>query len=189
MIPQKVTNFFLSQDYDRFIEDIASFLGLTWEGENMSRLIAFINDLLKTNKKGDNFKESAKNWLNFLEESKLNEFLDYFEKKWRGKIDELWQEEVVTKTEEVGAKINEEETFEEKEKRYLELMKEILKAEEKDKDTQSPEKKITISWQPIKEISPPPPPSSLSEGTIIIRKKKAEEKSEEDKNLLDLSNL
>lgn len=193
MIPTKVINFLGSQDYDKLGEDLANFLGFTWGDEKMPRLLVFMNEVLKENRKEDGLKASAQKWLDFLEETKRNEFLDYFEKNWRAKIEELWQEEPI-KEEEV------EETFEEREKRYLELMQEILKIEKPKKEeiklteekkkviTLEPEeieekREISINWQSTKEES------VLPEGTIIIKKKEEEEKPEDGEKLLDLSNL
>lgn len=193
MIPQKVIDFFFSEEYERFISDLGSFLGLNWESEQMPQLINFANELLKTNKKGEELEKDLRRWLDFIDENKRNEFLIYIEEKWRGKIDELWQEEVEEE--------REEETYEEKERRYRELMKEILMLEkeetsrvegEQEERTEEKEvivlepkerKSVSVSWEPPKKEE-----SELPEGTIVITKKE-EEKTDKDENLLDLSNL
>lgn len=200
MTPAKVIQFLGGQGYDKLAEDLANFLGFTWGDKKMPKLLAFINEVLKENRKGDSLKASAQKWLDFLEETKRQEFLDYFEKNWLTKIDELWREES-DEVKEIEEPDEVEETFEEREKRYLELMKEIVKfgpkkteeiqpEEEKKKiisfeaNEITPKKEMLVSWQSQKEEE-----TELPEGTIIIKKKEEEQKIEKKEDLLDLSNL
>ncbi len=206
MIPEKVINFIGTEDYDKILEELANFLGFDWSDQKMPLLISWFNEVLRANKQGDDLKNFTKELLSFLDEEKLNQFLNYFEEKYRQKLDELWQEEFIEET-----KLTEEpeETFEEKEKRYLELMKQILKKQEEPtpfffEEDQHPEpivekesEKITISFSPEETLKIPSTPKldkqelELPENTVIVRKgeEKSKEKSEEEGNLLDLSHL
>lgn len=194
MISEKISDFIKSEDYNKLVEDLSSFLGFTWGDTRMAKLLIFVNEVLKENLKKDSLKASAQKWLDFLEETKRNEFLDYFEKNWRTVIEKLWQEESLKDEEN-------EETFEEREKRYLELMKEIINLPTKEtKETQSKEKKKVITFE-TKEVSPKKEvlinwqlqkekDIELPEGTIIIKKKEEKRKIDEEReDFLDLSNL
>ena len=211
MIPEKVVNFIGSDEYDRDLEDLAKFLGFGWDDKRMSTLISWFNEVLRENKKGDDLKKITHQFLGFLDPEKLNYFLSYFNEKLGYKINNLWEEEERPKSPEI---LISEDTFEEREKKYLKLMEEILKLKQKEKETFQ---KIDKELQEFEEISKPErntakeeklqkTPSEilvvwgsnkekefqeLPEGTIVIKKKEdAEIKNlNESEDVLDLSKL
>lgn len=148
MIPEKVINFIGSDDFYKIIEEIGkNFFNCDWQNPKMPLLIAFVSEVLTTNTKGDALIKLAKEFLNFLNEDELSKFLNYFEENYRSRINELWQQEIEEPIEKF------EEPYEEREKRYLELMKEIVKKplQEQSNKEQSNKKVISLTKEEFKE--------------------------------------
>jgi hypothetical protein len=193
----KTTEFIGSDEYFKIVEEIGNFLKITWEDERMPRIINLTEDILRYNQTSETpVKELIKKWLDFLNEDEVNKLYNFLEENFLPKVRELWQEENIRETEVEGVKETEE-TFEEKEKRYIELMKTIIQYPQKPKE--KPEKKEetkkevevykTITFEPQQEHKKETKEESLPETTIVITKKKEEEKQKEGEEFLDLSKL
>jgi predicted RNA-binding protein YlqC (UPF0109 family) len=146
---------------------------------------------------GENLINYLKEKINWLSEEKFQELLEFIVKNLSQRREELWQKE---KKEEIEESISPE-GLEERERRYFELMKTVIKKPEtfvikKEKKEEqkfkievpettpvSEEKQITIKWEEEK-----PQEINLPSETIIIRSKK-EEKKEKDEDVIDLSQL
>jgi len=208
MATEKIIEFIGSDEYLKITEEIGNFLKINWEDEKMPKIINLTEDILRYNQTGETqVKELIKKWLNFLNEEEINNLYEFLNENFLPKVRELWQEEPI---EEI--KTEEEETFEEKEKRYFELMKTIIKypqtkKEEKEvKKEEGEEKEVkeegreekeeveefkTITFGPKEEHKKEEILlEELPQGTIIItKKKKEEEKPKGEKDFLDLSEL
>jgi hypothetical protein len=205
MNKEKITEFIGSDEHFKIIEKIGNFLKITWENERMPKIINLTEDIIRYNQTSETqVKELIKKWLDFLNEEEINNLYNFLNENFLPKVRELWQEEDIIETEIEGVEKNEE-TFEEKEKRYIELMKEIIKhpqfqKKEKIKEEikkEEPKKEVeeikTITFEPPKEkreAKEETTTENLPEEIIVITKKeeKEEEKKEEEK-FLDLSNL
>jgi phosphatidylinositol kinase/protein kinase (PI-3 family) len=190
---EKIIEFIGSNEYFKIVEEISNFLKITWEDERMSKIINLTDDILRYNQIAETpVKELIKKWLDFLNEEEVNNLYNFLNENFLPKVRELWQEkEILTTKEET------EETFEEKEKRYIELMKTIIqypqktkeKSEKKEETKKEVEEYKTITFEPKEEHKKETKEESLPETTIVITKKKEEEKPPEGEEFLDLSKL
>jgi hypothetical protein len=202
----KAIQFLASNEHFNIIEQIGNFLQMTWEDERMSKIFALTEDIIRYNQTSEtSVKELIKKWLDFLNEEEVNKLYNLLEENLLPKVRELWQEEDIA--EERGEEIEEgetteEESFEEKEKRYIELMKTIIqypqrpkqeKIEEKPQKKEEPTKEFkeykTITFEPKEEHKKETEEESLPETTIVITKKKEEDTPKEEGKFLDLSKL
>jgi hypothetical protein len=204
MASTKAIEFIGSSEYFEIIKKIGDLFNIIWGDKRMPKIIALINNILRYNQTSEtSVKELIKKWLNFLQEEEVNKLYQFLEENFLPKVRELWQEEDVIEEE------SEEKSFEEREKRYIELMETIIqypqrpkqeKIDEKPKKKEKEETKEevkeykTITFEPQqeykKEISEKSKPQeSLPETIIIITKKKEEEKPPEGEEFLDLSRL
>jgi hypothetical protein len=188
----KIIEFIGSDEYFKKVEEIGNFLKITWEDEKMPKIINLTEDILRYNQTSEiPVKELIKKWFDFLNEEEINNLYNFLKENFLPKVKELWQEEEIPITEKET-----EETFEEKEKRYIELMKTIIQYPQKPKE--KPEKKEeikkeveeykTITFEPQPEHKKETEEESLPETAIVITKKK-EEKPPEGEEFLDLSRL
>lgn len=203
-VEEKINNFLLSAEVRKIAKEVISILGLEIESFNLGIGLALLDLITENRIKESELKDFIKDFLekNEIEtsEDKISQIYDYLVKNFLPKTLELWKEEI----EAIEIK---EESFEEKEKRYLEIMKEVIKkpVEEKLEETKPVEKTIkekideeekrkiliepkieeqktlTIGFEEKKE-------ETLPEGAVIIKIKDDEEKKEE-REILDLSNL
>jgi hypothetical protein len=190
----KAIQFILSEEHLEIIEKIGKFLNINWGEEKMQNIIDLTEDILRYNQTSETpVKELIKKWLDFLNDEEVNNLYQFLSENFLPKVRELWQEEEEEIEEESVERAVIEETFEEKEKRYLEMMKNLVQPiKEKTnpvetKTEEDTEEFKTISYQPQKEEQKPLT-ENLPENTIVITKKKEEEQKGEDK-LLDISNL
>jgi len=193
---EKIIEFIGSDEHFKLIEELGNFLKITWGDERMPKIINLTEDILRYNQTSETpVKELIKKWLDFLNEEEVNNFYQFLNENFLPKVRELWQEEI-PETKET------EETFEEKEKRYIELMKEIIKypqfqkkekieKEIKEEETKKEiEEHKTITFEPKENKKKEIHKESLPEDAVIITKKKEEEKPEkEEEEFLDLSKL
>jgi hypothetical protein len=189
----KALKFLGSAEELKTIEEIKNLLKIDWGDEKASGIFALTEDIIRNNKTSEiEVKESIKKHLNFLNEDEINNLYQFLAENFLPKVRELWQEEEKPEEESVERVVIEE-TFEEKEKRYLEMMKNLVQpTKEKTnpvetKTEEDTEEFKTISYQPQKEEQKPLT-ENLPENTIVITKKKEAEQKGEDK-LLDISNL
>jgi chemotaxis protein histidine kinase CheA len=209
---EKIIEFIGSDEFFRIVEEIGNFLKITWEDERMPKIINLAEDILRYNQTSETpVKELIKKWLDFLNEDEVNNLYQFLNENFLPKVRELWQEKNVAEEE---VEKTEEESFEEREKRYLELMKTIIqypqkpkeKIEKEESKKEEPEKEIeeykTITFEPQEQklesqseektifISKETPQQNLPEGTIIITTKKEEEEpKEKDEKILDFSDI
>ena len=202
MIPEKVLNFIGSDEYYKIIENISNLCQINWQDERISKIFNLVDDMLIYNQTFENsIKELIKKNLDFINEDDANNIFQFLINNLSPKIKELWQQEQKT-SQEIK---NEEETFEEKEKKYFELMKAIIENQEipinqKIKNQEKIEEKKeykTIDFQPQKKENKKKDKKekedifseSLPEGTIIITKKGEGSSSVDKEDFLDLSKL
>ncbi|GIW67193.1 MAG: hypothetical protein KatS3mg096_061 [Candidatus Parcubacteria bacterium] len=201
---KEIIKFIGSEEYDKQVEDIGKSLGFNWGDKEMTKIIILMDGIVKYNLTSENqVKEAIKKWLDFLNEEQINSLYNYLKENFLPKVKELWQKEEI----EISEETIPEETFEEKEKKYIEMMKELIKTgelklppkretkqiiEQKPKEekeevkiiTFEPEEKINLKEKSTQEGT------TLPESAIIIKKKGEEEKPKpEDEELLDLSKL
>jgi ketosteroid isomerase-like protein len=193
MAEKKALEFLGSEEELKIIETIGNLLKIGWEDEKISKIGYLTEEIIRFNKTSEaQVKEVIKKWLDFLNEDEINNLYQFLSENFLPKVRELWQEEEEIEEESVERAVIEE-TFEEKEKRYLEMMKNLVQPiKEKTnpvetKTEEDTEEFKTISYQPQKEEQKPLT-ENLPENTIVITKKKEEEQKGEDK-LLDISNL
>jgi len=203
MASTKAIEFIGSSEYFEIIKKIGDIFNIIWGDKRMPKIIALINNILRYNQTSEtSVKELIKKWLDFLQEEEVNKLYQFLEENFLPKVRKLWQEEDVIEEE------SEEKSFEEREKRYIELMETIIqypqrpkqekideKPKKKEEETKEEVKEYkTITFEPQqeykKEISEKSKPQeSLPETIIIITKKKEEEKPSEGEEFLDLSRL
>lgn len=192
----KIIKFISSEEYDKKLEEVGSFLNITWEDERMSKIILLMDSITKYNLLSENqIKETTKKWLDFLNEEQINSLYNYLQENFLPKVKELWQEEEEKKIETA----TEEETFAEKEKKYVAIMENLIKNQkikllpqkEKKPLIKEETKEIkTITFVPEKKHHQEKEEKLLPESVIIIKKKEENEKQKfEDEELLDLSKL
>jgi hypothetical protein len=194
----KIIKFIGSDEYFKIVEEIGNFFKITWGNERMPKIINLTEDILRYNQTSETpVKELIKKWLNFLNENEINNLYQFLNENFLPKVSELWQEEETPESEEEVTK----ETFEEKERRYLELMKTMIKFPQSKQEKKIEEKKEkveakekveeykTITFEPKDEHKKVTEEESLPETTIVITKKKEEEKPPEGDEFLDLSKL
>jgi|GEM_PF-5305885 len=193
MAEKKALEFLGSEEELKIIETIGNLLKIGWEDEKISKIGYLTEEIIRFNKTSEaQVKELIKKWLDFLNEDEINNLYQFLAENFLPKVKELWQEEEKPEEESVERAVIEE-TFEEKEKRYLEMMKNLVQPiKEKTnpvetKTEEDTEEFKTISYQPQKEEQKPST-ENLPENTIVITKKKEAEQKGEDK-LLDISNL
>ena len=193
MAEKKALEFLGSEEELKIIETIGNLLKIGWEDEKISKIGYLTEEIIRFNKTSEaQVKELIKKWLDFLNEDEINNLYQFLAENFLPKVKELWQEEEKPEEESVERAVIEE-TFEEKEKRYLEMMKNLVQPiKEKTnpvetKTEEDTEEFKTISCQPQKEEQKPST-ENLPENTIVITKKKEAEQKGEDK-LLDISNL
>ena len=203
MASTKAIEFIGSSEYFEIIKKIGDIFNIIWGDKRMPKIIALINNILRYNQTSEtSVKELIKKWLDFVQEEEVNKLYQFLEENFLPKVRKLWQEEDVIEEE------SEEKSFEEREKRYIELMETIIqypqrpkqekideKPKKKEEETKEEVKEYkTITFEPQqeykKEISEKSKPQeSLPETIIIITKKKEEEKPPEGEEFLDLSRL
>jgi hypothetical protein len=193
MAEKKALEFLGSEEELKIIETIGNLLKIGWEDEKISKIGYLTEEIIRFNKTSEaQVKEVIKKWLDFLNEGEINNLYQFLAENFLPKVKELWQEEEKPEEESVERAVIEE-TFEENEKRYLEMMKNLVQpAKEKTnpvetKTEEDTEEFKTISYQPQKEEQKPPT-ENLPENTIVITKKKKEEQKEGSETL-DISNL
>ncbi len=198
MFEKKALEFLGSEEELKIIETIGNLLKIDWEDEKISKIGYLTEEIIRFNKTSETqVKELIKKWLDFLNEDEVNKLYQFLNENFLPKVRKLWQEEI---TETEGEKIESEkteETFEEKEKKYIELMEKVIqyqqnskeKSENKEEIKKEVEKYKTITFEPKEEHKIEPKKESLPETTIVIIKKKEEEKQKEGEEFLDLSKL
>jgi hypothetical protein len=203
MFEKKALEFLGSEEELKIIETIGNLLKIDWEDEKISKIGYLTEEIIRFNKTSETqVKELIKKWLDFLNEDEVNKLYQFLNENFLPKVRKLWQEEIPeTEGEKIegekteGEKI--EETFEEKEKKYIELMKTVIqyqqnskeKSENKEETKKEVEEYKTITFEPKEEHKIEPKEESLPETTIVIIKKKEEEKTKEGEEFLDLSKL
>jgi hypothetical protein len=203
MIPEKVRKFAASDEHLAITDSICEFLKIPEEDyEKTPKVYHLTEDILRYNQTSETpVKELIKKWLDFLNEEEVNNLYQFLEENFLPKVRELWQEEDIIETEMEGVEETEE-TFEEKEKRYIELMKTIIQTpqfQKKEKTAEEKKEKIkeekeveeykTITFEPKEEHKKETKEESLPETTIVITKKKEEKQPPEGEEFLDLSKL
>ena len=198
MFEKKALDFLGSEEELKIIETIGNLLKIDWEDEKISKIGYLTEEIIRFNKTSETqVKELIKKWLDFLNEDEVNKLYQFLNENFLPKVRKLWQEEI---PETEGEKIEgekTEETFEEKEKRYIELMEKVIqyqqnskeKSENKEETKKEVEEYKTITFEPKEEHKIEPKEESLPETTIVIIKKKEEEKQKEGEEFLDLSKL
>jgi hypothetical protein len=198
MFEKKALEFLGSEEELKIIETIGNLLKIDWEDEKISKIGYLTEEIIRFNKTSETqVKELIKKWLDFLNEDEVNKLYQLLNENFLPKVRKLWQEEI---TETEGEKIEgekTEETFEEKEKKYIELMEKVIqyqqnskeKSENKEETKKEVEEYKTITFEPKEEHKIEPKEESLPETTIVIIKKKEEEKPKEGEEFLDLSKL
>jgi hypothetical protein len=203
MFEKKALDFLGSEEELKIIETIGNLLKIDWEDEKISKIGYLTEEIIRFNKTSETqVKELIKKWLDFLNEDEVNKLYQFLNENFLPKVRKLWQEEI---TETEGEKIEDgkiegektEETFEEKEKKYIELMEKVIqyqqnskeKSENKEETKKEVEEYKTITFEPKEEHKIEPKEESLPETTIVIIKKKEEEKPKEGEEFLDLSKL
>jgi len=198
MFEKKALDFLGSEEELKIIETIGNLLKIDWEDEKISKIGYLTEEIIRFNKTSETqVKELIKKWLDFLNEDEVNKLYQFLNENFLPKVRKLWQEEI---PETEGEKIEgekTEETFEEKEKRYIELMEKVIqyqqnskeKSENKEETKKEVEEYKTITFEPKEEHKIEPKEESLPETTIVIIKKKEEEKPKEGEEFLDLSKL
>jgi hypothetical protein len=203
MFEKKALEFLGSEEELKIIETIGNLLKIDWEDKKISKIGYLTEEIIRFNKTSETqVKELIKKWLDFLNEDEVNKLYQFLNENFLPKVRKLWQEEIPeTEGEKIegekteGEKI--EETFEEKEKKYIELMKTVIqyqqnskeKSENKEETKKEVEEYKTITFEPKEEHKIEPKEESLPETTIVIIKKKEEEKTKEGEEFLDLSKL
>jgi len=202
---KKATEFIVSDEHLKIIREIGEFFKIPWNDKKISDIINLTSDILRYNITSENqVKELIKKWLDYLNEEEINNFYQVLRENFLTKVEELWKAE----DEERPASLEEkEETMEERERRYLELMKTLVKypqkpiegkPEKKEQVNEETEKFKTITFEPKEEdkkeivLQNETAQEILPEGTIVITRKKeeTEEKPKEKKEeFLDLSGL
>jgi hypothetical protein len=204
----KALKFLGSDEELKIIEEIRNLLGIDWKNEKAPRIFSLTEDILRYNQTSETpVKELIKKWLDFLQEDEVNKLYQFLEENFLPKVRALWQEEDITEEEsEENEKAQEaKETFEEKERRYVELMKVVLpqkveKEAKEEKTKEEPQKTEevkykTISFEPEEELPAIPPKKEVTEeetledNIIIISKKKEEPEEKGGEEVLDLSKL
>lgn len=183
-IEEKITNFLMSDEVIEWARDLAAFLGLNTDSpEDVGPCLAFFASWLYSGEKDISLKNLIQQHFQIEDENKLEEIYQFLLQKYLPQIEKLYQTE--EKTEEIQEKIS----FEEKEKRYLELMKQIV---------QNPveERQIPQTWKEIERKykyrtfgfgSKPSQEDKKESFEIIIKKKQEEEEKKKEENFLDLS--
>ena len=200
----KAIEFIGSNEYFEIIKNVGDLFDINWGDKRMPRIIALVNGILRDNQTSENqVKELIKKWLDFLNEDEVNKLYQFLEENFLPKVRQLWQEEV---SEEKTEDKPEEEAFEEREKRYVELMKVILpqrverepKEEEEIKEAPQKTEEVkykTLSFEPEEELPAIPPKKEVTEeetledNIVIISKKKEEPEEKGGEEVLDLSKL
>jgi hypothetical protein len=195
----KALKFLGSDEELKIVEEIRNLLGIDWKNEKAPQIFSLTEDIIRYNQTAETpVKELIKKWLDFLNEDEVNKLYNFLEENFLPKVRELWQEEDITEEE---SEKTEEESFEERAKRYIELMQTIIKypqrpkqekIEEKPQKKEEAEKEVevykTITFEPQQEHKKEAEEESLPEDVIVITKKK-EEKPPEGEEFLDLSKL
>ena len=203
-LPEKVRNFIYTDQYFQIIDKLDEVLNIDPNDmEKDSKVALFVDRYFTERLSGESLREFIKNTLDFISEEEIEKVIDFMTKNFLDLRESLWQEEEIKETE--GALT--EETFEEKEKRYLEMMKNLIKSgevrlqlkkEEKpiiqEKKQEEKEEFKTITFTPQKEHlivkeESPTEEVNLPESTIIIKKESTEIQKPADEGTLDLSKL
>ncbi len=201
---EKLKKFLISDEFYKLVDNLDNMLDVDPEQDFKKDfdVVGFLYTYFKEKLEGENLINYLKTKLDWLTEENLNNLLKFIQENLHQKREELWQEETPKKEE----KIIPQESFEEKEKRYLELMKSIVKPiEEKEKKTKEEQPKteevkkktivletekkplkeeaILIEWEGKEEKK-----LELPKDTIIIKhkEKKGSEKGDE---VIDLSEI
>lgn len=209
----KILDFKLTDNYFEIIENIGNLLNINWNDERMSLIINLIDEILILDDLTENkIKDSIKFWLDFLNEEQINQVYNFIKNNYLKIFYELRESKEEVELKEEKEELTEEnkiESFEEKEKRYFEMMKPIIELSESKLEIKPKEyKTISYKLQTESEIQPKEEIKKeteekivdlkskekikkeeiLPEGVVIIKKAKEEIKKEND-NLLDLSEL
>jgi hypothetical protein len=205
MPTEKLSKFLASEEFDSLIDKTDEFLKIDLKNETDKdiKVALFLENYFRERLSGSTLKNYAKQILDFLSDEEIDNILNFVQQNFFDLREQLWQEKPAEETMEESEKIEEirPETFEEKEKRYQEiiapLIKRISKPEEKKPIEEERIKTITFEPTGREKVQEPPETirleetaiEKLPETTIIIRKKeegKIEEKSED---TVDLSRL
>lgn len=204
---EKLKKFLISDEFYELADKLDEILNIDpkQDFERDSKVVIFLDTYFREKLAGESLINYIKTNFDWLSEEELNKFLNFIQENLFQKREELWQEEVQEKEPEIAV----EEPLEEKEKRYLELIKNIIqpmetktstpktdlleKQEEKKKTTifepkeiKPKEGPIIVKWQKKEEEAKPEVP----EDTIIIRHKEEKKNNEENTgDVIDLSKI
>jgi len=187
MPPKKLLDFLVSPGFYQLIDRTDEFLKIDpkVDGEKDGKVTLFLDYYFRERLSGSTLKIYAKQILDFLSDEEINNLLNFVQQNFFDLREKLWQEEKVLKeTEETKP-----ETFEEKAKKYQEIMEPLIKRIARPEKEKAKEKTFkTITFQPEEKHPEPESPKTLPETAIII-KKTEEEKPKEGEEVLDLSKL
>jgi hypothetical protein len=199
MPTEKLFDFLVSQEFYQLIDKTDEFLKIDpkVDGEKDSKVTFFLDRYFRERLSGTKLQNYAKQILDFLSDEEIDNLLNFINENFSNLREKLWQEEITTQEQE---EIDTQEiekikpvTFEEKTKKYQEIMESLIKKKEKNEEKPKPiEKEFkTITFEP-QEIHQPQETFSqedLSETAIIIKKKKSEDQTKDTDGELDLSKL
>jgi len=199
MPTEKLFDFLVSQEFYQLIDKTDEFLKIDpkVDGEKDSKVTFFLDRYFRERLSGTTLQNYAKQILDFLSDEEIDGLLNFVNENFSNLREKLWQEEITTQEQE---EIDTQEiekikpvTFEEKAKKYQEIMESLIKKKEENEEKPKPiEKEFkTITFEP-QEIHQPKETFSqedLSETAIIIKKKKSEDQTKDTDGELDLSKL
>ncbi len=205
---EKLKKFLISDEFFGLVDKLDEVLNINpdQDFERDSKVVVFLDTYFRDKLAGETLINYLKTNFDWLSEKELNKLLDFIQENLFQKREELWKEEVQEKEPEIAV----EEPLEEREKRYLELMKKIIqpietkspqktdfsekqeekKQEEKKttifepKEIKSKEGPVIIQWQKEEEKEP-----ELPAETIIIKHKEEKGEEENKKEIIDLSKI
>ena len=148
----KALEFLGSDDELNIIVQIGNLLQINPEDPKVSKIFRLSEDIIRYNQTAEpQVKELIKKWLHFLNEEEVNNLHQFLEENLLPTVRKLWQQDDTDddEKEDIDQEKEKEENFDEKEKRYIQIMKTIIKHPELLKNQKTKEKIFNISTENI----------------------------------------
>jgi archaellum component FlaF (FlaF/FlaG flagellin family) len=176
MTPEKLLDFLVSTEFYQLIDKTDEFLKIDpkVDGDKDGKITLFLDFYFRERLAGPTLQNYAKQILDFLSDEEIESLLNFIQQNLFELREKLWQEE--PKKEEKETQQAPEETLEDREKRYIEIMKELIQKN----TTKLPQINIskTTEKQPIESIKETSeqnqePMQQNTNTQVIINNKKA----------------